>query len=822
MIDTIERHPGYLLLHSEEGLLRLEPYLPSVVRITYTQREAFSQIPSRIVLPDCRMTLKWDMKETGREVILLTESLQIRVDRKTGALSYWDVQGNLLAREPGRGGRTLEETEVFRTVYDFSAMAETVDGIDGIRSKVQGAHQIADRKAYHAKLEFEWGKEEALFGLGSHEEGMMNLRGQHQYLYQQNMKDVVPMLLSTKGYGVLLDCQSLMTFHDDAFGSYLWCDVVEELDYYFFFGPSFDEIISSYRRITGLAPMLPKWAFGYMQSKERYHSQKELVEIATEYRRRGIPLDTVILDWRSWAGDLWGQKTLDPERFPDPDGMMESLHAMNVKLMISIWPNMYAGGDNHREFLESGLLLGNRIHYDPFRREGRELYWKQANEGLFRHGIDAWWCDCTEPFEGDWRGVVKPEPEERMRINTEETKKYLDPGEINTYSLLHSQAVYEGQRKTTDQKRVVNLTRSSYAGQHRYSTITWSGDISANWGTLKNQIPAGLNFCTSGEPYWTVDIGAFFVSGSSRKKYFNNDPTFPIPWFIAGDYDDGCDDLGYRELYVRWFQYGAFLPIFRSHGSGTPREIWRFGEPGEMFYDTLVKFVHLRYRLLPYIYSLAGRITHHGYTMMRALAFDFRDDINVYNIDDQYMFGPALMVCPVTESMYYAGDSLELKDVPKTRQVYFPAGCDWYDFWTGKCFSGGQTACVDAPLDILPLYIRAGSILPMGQIVQNTGENPGIPPELRVYPGSNGEFLFYDDAGDGYNYEKGDYSFTKITWNDNASELMLEPAGGNLETSGQFRVVVMLDGKNAGLSVADLFTLVQYNGNKIKIKIKIE
>ncbi|HEX2947380.1 MAG TPA: glycoside hydrolase family 31 protein [Clostridia bacterium] len=819
MIDSIERFPGYLQLSSRDGLLRIEPYLPSVVHITYTKRGDFSQIPGRIVLPDCRTSVNWNVEETDREVLLITESLQISVNRRTGALSYLDAQGNLLVKEPEREGRTLEEIEVFKTVYDSAAEVITTDGIDGIRSEAQGSRRISDRKAYHARLGFEWSEEEALFGLGSHEEGMMNLRGQHQYLYQENLKAVVPVLVSTKGYGILLDCQSLMTFHDDAYGSYLWCDVVEELDYYFIYGPGFDEIISSYRRITGQAPMLPKWAFGYMQSKERYRSQKELVEIAEEYRKRSIPLDTLVLDWQSWTGNLWGQKTLDPERFPDPDGMMERLHEMNVRLMISIWPNMSEGGGNYREFLEQGLLLGDRTHYDPFRKEGRELYWKQTREGLFRHGLDAWWCDCSEPFEADWRGIVKPEPEERMRINTEEAKKYLDPGEINAYSLLHSQAIYEGQRKATDQKRVVNLTRSSYAGQHRYSTITWSGDTSANWETLKKQIPAGLNFCASGEPYWTVDIGAFFVGGKSRNTYFNNNPAFPVPWFIAGDYDDGCEDLGYRELYVRWFQYGAFLPVFRSHGTGTPREIWRFGAPGEVFYDTLVKFVRLRYRLLPYIYSLAGMVTHYGYTMMRALAFDFREDSHVYNIADQYMFGPALMVCPVTQPMYYAADSVELKDVPKTRQVYFPAGCDWYDFWTGERFCGGQTVCVDAPLEIIPLYVRSGSVIPMGLVVQSTVENPDVPLELRIYPGSSGEFLLYDDAGDGYCYEKGDYSFTKLIWNDSLSELTVQPSAGNLALTRQFCAVKSANGENVGLHEAKQAATVQYSGNKVKMKV---
>lgn len=822
-ITSIECFPEYLLLCSQDGLMRLEPYLPTAVRVTYTAHAAFSLIPSRIVLPAAKNPVVWNVRETEKEIILSTELLQIRVDRQTGALSYWDAQGNLLTKEPAHGGRTLEEIDVIRMVYDSMTEVETAGGVDGIKATVRGARFVTDRKAYHAKLEFEWVEDEALYGLGSHEEGMMNLRGHHQYLYQQNMKAVVPVMLSTKGYGVLLDCQSLMTFHDDAFGSYLWCDVVEELDYYFLYGPGFDDIVHSYRALTGPAPMLPRWAFGYMQCKERYKTQKELLEIVQEYRARGIPIDTVILDWKSWPGDLWGQKTLDPERFPDPDGMTEKLHEMNVKLMVSIWPNMAAGGDNNREFMERGLMLGDQTHYDPFKPEGRELYWKQANEGLFHHGIDAWWCDCSEPYEADWRGPVKPEPEEKMRINTDEAKKFLDPAEINSYSLLHAQGVYEGQRRTTERKRVVNLTRSSYAGQHRYSTITWSGDIAANWETLRKQIPSGLNFCVAGEPYWTLDIGAFFVGGKSKWSYWNKNSSIPAPWFLAGDYDDGVDDLGYRELYVRWFQYAAFLPIFRAHGTDTPREIWRFGEPGSVFYDTMVKFIRLRYRLLPYIYSLAGMITHRDYTMMRALAFDFRADANTYNISDQYMFGPAFLVNPIIEPMYFGKNSIPLENVKKARKVYLPKGYDWYDFWTVRKYEGGNYIDTEAPIDIIPLFIKAGSIIPMGPRLQYTGEKPDSPIELRVYTGADGEFTIYEDEGDNYNYEKGAFATIQIHWEDSSRRLTLDERQGSYDEMRQnktFHIILVSEKDGIGIEETVVFNkTVEYEGEKIMVEL---
>jgi alpha-D-xyloside xylohydrolase len=357
--------------------------------------------------------------------------------------------------------------------------------------------------------------------------------------------------------------------------------------------------------------------------------------------------------------------------------------------------------------------------------------------------------------------AVKPEPEERLRINTEEAKRYLDPEFINAYSLLHSQGIYEGQRRATGEKRVVNLTRSAYLGQQRYATVTWSGDTAAQWDTLRRQIADGLNFCATGMPYWTQDIGAFFV----KRK--------PELWFWSGDYDEGVDDLGYRELFVRWFQYGAFLPMFRAHGTDTPREIWRFGKPGEPFYEALVSALHLRYRLLPYIYSLAGWTTQHDYTMLRALPFDFRSDPVTYDIRDQYMFGPALLVNPVTRPMLYDVGSQPLTGIPQIRPVYLPAGADWYDFWSGQKYSGGKTIQADAPIDRLPLFVRSGSILPMGPVRQHVNDLPEAPVELHIYPGQDGSFELYEDEGDQYNYEDGAFSTIDIQWQDAERQLKL-------------------------------------------------
>jgi len=774
--------PGELRLETSRGLISLIAYSPFMVRIRYTLEPDFSQKESLMVVPDAQTPTNVDVRETEDSLLFSTSELTIQINRSTLAFKYLDKHNQILTREPDRGGKTLIPMNVTKFIPDKENDIQTEVGADGLRVLAGSFREVVDRKAYHTKLEFEWMNGEALYGLGSHEEGMLNLRGQHQYLYQQNMKAVVPILLSTRGYGIVLDNYSFMTFHDDAFGSYLWSDIADELDFYFIYGPEFDQIVNGIRKLTGKTPMLPRWAFGYIQSKERYESQNELIEVVQEYRKRGLPLDCIVLDWKSWPEGLWGQKTLDPERFPDPKEMTAELHRLNAHLMVSIWPIMSPDSDNCIEMRDQGYLLGNHATYDAFQEKARELYWKQANEGLFSHNMDAWWCDCTEPFEADWKDAFKPEPEERTQINTNEAKKYLDPQYINAYSLLHSRGIYEGQRQTTDQKRVVNLTRSAYAGQHRYGTITWSGDPAATWETLRCQIADGLNFCVTGSPYWTVDIGAFFVKNK------------PELWFWRGDYDQGVDDLGYRELYVRWFQFGAFLPMFRSHGTDTPREIWRFGNPGEPMYDTLVKFLRLRYQLMPYIYSLAGQIAHEDYTMIRALPFDFRSDPATYDISDQFMFGPALLVNPVTKPMHYGPNSVPLTGTEKTRPVYLPAGSDWYNFWTGERFAGGQTLNAHADLETMPLYVRAGSIIPLGPDICYTDEQPQTMVKLRIYPGQDGTFTLYQDEGDNYNYEKGFFTTIQLRWEDKNRRLIFEKRKGKypgMSKTLEFRISVV-------------------------------
>jgi alpha-D-xyloside xylohydrolase len=800
--------PNGLRLETSRGLVDLTAYSPDIVRIRYTLEPEFSSNKSLMVVSEPQNPGEVSIRETTDALFFSTSKLSIQINRNTLAFTYRDSQGHILTREPDRGGKTLIPVNVIKFNPNKENGIKTEVGADGLRTSASTFKEIVDRQAYHTKLEFEWMGEEALYGLGSHEEGMLNLRGRHQYVYQQNMKAAIPILVSTRSYGILLDSYSLIIFHDDAFGSYLWTDVDDEMDFYFVHGPDFDSIVGGIRRLTGKVPMLPKWMFGYLQSKETYRSQAELIEIVKEYRSRRLPLDGIVLDWHSWTGELWGQKTLDPERFPDPDGMVAEIHKLHSRLMVSIWPNMDPRTDNNKEMKAHGCLLGNLTTYDAFQPLGREIYWQQANKGLFSQGIDAWWCDCTEPFEADWEGAFKPEPEERMLINTGEAKRYLDPEYINGYSLVHSQGIYEGQRRTTDRKRVVNLTRSAYGGQHRYGTITWSGDISATWDTLRRQIAEGLNFCVTGSPYWTLDIGGYFV----RNK--------PELWFWSGDYEKGCEDLGYRELYLRWFQYAVFLPIFRSHGTDTPREIWRFGVPGEPIYESLVKFLKLRYRLMPYIYSLAGQVTQANYTILRMLPFDFREDPNTYEIRDEFMFGPSFLVSPVTHPMYYGPDSTPLPDIDKNCPVYLPAGSDWFDFWTGQYYSGGQTVFANASIDTLPIFVRSGSIIPLGPDIQYAEEMVEAPLVLKIYTGCDGHFILYEDEADNYDYEKGSFATIEINWVEQSRCLVIgERRGSYPGMKNILNLEIFFVEKNE--VCGDSYSLV-YQGDKMVIDFSKE
>jgi alpha-D-xyloside xylohydrolase len=428
--------------------------------------------------------------------------------------------------------------------------------------------------------------------------------------------------------------------------------------------------------------------------------------------------------------------------------------------MLSIWANPCNITQDYSEFFQRNLMLPASDNYDPFNSEARKLYWEQTKKGLFNKGVKAFWCDSSEPFCPEW---VEREPEAGIMYDeyVQTTAKFIPRDKINAFGLVHAQTIYDGMRGETEDFRVCNLTRSAHTGSQRYGTTLWSGDISAKWDTLRKQIPAGLNFCVSGLPFWTLDIGGFFVKEGTQ-------------WFWNGDYDDPDNDLGFRELYTRWFQLGAFLPIFRSHGTDVRREPWHFGEKGEPFYDAIQRTIDLRYRLMPYIYSAAADASLNGGTMMRMLAFDYRQDETALSVKDQYLFGKSIMVCPVTHPMYYGVNSQKIENPVTTRRVYLPAGNDWFDFYTMERYAGGQWINVNLTLDRIPLFVKAGSIIPMTGSVRNTAQSGNARVEYRVFPGADGMFTLYEDTGDGYGYEKGEFKKTQIVWSEAQKRLFID------------------------------------------------
>ncbi len=505
--------------------------------------------------------------------------------------------------------------------------------------------------------------------------------------------------------------------------------------------------------------------------------------------------------------------SMDPKHYPDKKKLVDEIHSLNAKLMVSIWPNAM-NCPQHTDFKQKNLLLHSSPIYDAFNPSARKLYWNYAKKEFFDNGFDAWWCDASEPLDADWTYMGdyygSDNHKQRWELNNKLLSDVLGAERSQLFSLYHAMGIYENQRSTSRDKRVVNLTRSSYAGQQRYSTITWNGDTHASWKSFSQMIPAGLNFMATGCPYWSVDIGAFFTKRGGQ-------------WFWKGDYNKGVADMGYRELYTRMFQYGAFLPVFRSHGTDTPREVWRFGKPGEPFYDSLIQMIHLRYRLLPYIYSLAGKVHTDSYTITRALAFDFASDTQVVDLKDEFMFGPALLVAPVITPMYYSADSQPLENVAKTRRVYLPHGTNWTDFWTGEKYKGGQWITVEATINRIPLLVRQGAIIPMGQVVQYTSEKKDAAWEIRIYPGADASFTVYEDEGDNYNYEEDYHSNFVIKWDDKKNTLSISKREGNYPGMVQCRNLrlVKVD-KNTGIGVEESTggKIVKYEGKHLKIKMK--
>lgn len=754
------------------------------------------------MLIEARDGMAVSVEENGEKLHISAGRLGMDIDRRDGRITWMnDRSKKPLLKEIKK--EFIKVPVIKYTTGNEEPIIKRVKTVDGERNFIQNLREESDHDAYQGRLFFDFAEDEGVYGLGQAEEGVYNYRHHTHYMYQHNMRIPMPMFLSDKGYGVLFDATCLMTFNDTEVGSYMYFDAISQLSYYVIAGDSMDEIVDGFRFLTGKASMLPKWAYGYIQSKEQYYTAAELADVVRRYRELQVPLDCVVQDWNSWIKDNWGQKSLDPERYSDMKEKSDEIHAMGAHTMVSVWPNMNTGTPDHTELFQAGYLLNDYSTYNAFNEKAREMYWKQAKKGLFDQGFDSWWCDSTEPFSGpDWSGDMKREPWMRYHLVGTEHKKYLDAERANAYALVHAKGIYENQRKEREDMRVLNLTRSGYASGQKYAAVLWSGDITASWDVMKQQIAEGLNMAMSGYPYWTLDIGGFFTVGKkwqNRGCSCNTDPTGR--WFWKGRYDEGVNDKGYCELYTRWIQMGCFLPMFRSHGTDTPREIWNFGSKGTMFYDAIEKYIKLRYRLMPYIYSLAGDVLQNNGTIMRSLLFDFPYDTKAARLATQFMFGRNLLVCPVLKPMYYEAESKELQ-ADKTWKVYLPSGTDWYDFETGERYEGGQEVLADAPIDRMPLYVRAGSVIPMTEGLQYAMEKNGAPVKIHVYPGADGTFTLYDDAGNDYSYEDGAYMQIPLDYDDAGRLLTMKRRLGSyqgMEEQLRYEVYVVNEKKAEGV-----------------------
>lgn len=830
------------------GTISIDPLSDNSVRIRYFEVPDSSQ--PVFVFTQAYTVPGYTVKESENSLQVQLAKLSVVVDKKSGAVSFFDGSGRPLLRE-------IAGSRIFRPDV------------------------VMGEPCYFVEQRFHSDKDEALFGLGQFQDGHYQINGISRRLTQVNSQIAIPFIYSSKGYGLLWHQYGLTDFnpadepvalqkvergeqgnrvaevtttagtqrvsqnqslYEGSFsvprdGDYsvfldlggmgnrhyvvidgkpiidqnnMWLpptagalvslkagshkvqlicksdnkprltwkekeDVVtfrsphaKMLDYVILSG-SADEVVSSYRALTGPVPMFPKWAYGFWQCRERYTSAKHLVETVQTFRERKLPMDVIVQDWQYWGSRGWGVPQFDAKQYPDPAGFIGEIHKMNAHFNISIWSNPDQNSEIGKQYVAKNRFIPGTKWLDYYNPETRKEYWNTLKVNMFDFGVDSWWMDAVEPENDALTGE----------------KTFIGPGDLYrlTYPLMVSKAVYEGQRETTQDKRVCILTRSAFLGQQRYGVINWSGDIGGDWDTYRRQIVAGLNFTITGLPYWTTDIGGFFRPGQSQYS-----------------------DPQYHELLVRWFQWGALNPIFRMHGYMTETEPWKYGSKVE---ESMRKMLNLRYRLLPYIYSEAWKVSN-GSTLMRPLVMDFASDHEAMNHPYLYMFGKSFLVAPVTE--------------PGATQwsVYLPGSSQWFDFRTGKAYTGGKEVTVDSPFDEIPLFVKAGAIVPLGREVQNSAEAPRDSFEIRIYGGADGTFTLYDDEGDNYNYEKGNYTEIPFAWSEASQRLTIGNRKGEfagLPKRYHFRVMLITP-QTGSQSGATQLQDIEYSGKQIRIKIK--
>ena len=772
--------------------VELKLYGENTVRIIkYPSGKSFEKNSLSVIKKEEKS--KFSVSESKNIISLKTNDLNIFIDAKNGTITYKSVSGKELLKEVGS---------------DFQPFND------------------AGNQTYSVSQSFQLEKDEPIYGLGILQNGKMSQRNTDVKMIQNNTWDFVPFFQSVKGYGIFWDNYSPTQFTDTPQKTSFSSEVGDIVDYYFIYGKNADGVVAGMRNLTGKVPMIPLWTYGFWQSKERYKSQDELVDVIKKYRDLKVPLDGIIQDWQYWGNNYqWNAMDFISPDFPDAKKMIQNIHDMNAHLSVSIWSSFGPMTNQYREMDKKGMLFnintwpesgrevwppdmnypsGVRV-YDAYNPEARNIYWKYLNKGVFSLGVDSWWMDSTEPDH------LSQKPEDL------DTKTYLGSFRKvrNAYPLMTVGGVYDHQRETTNDKRVFILTRSAFAGQQRYAANTWSGDVNSSWESLRNQIPAGLNFSLTGNPNFNSDIGGFFAGVYKR--------------------NGGAKNPMFQELYVRWLQYGTFTPMMRSHGTDVPREIYQFGKKGEVVYDAIEKFIKLRYSMLPYIYSTSWDVSKNNSSFLRALSMDFSSDKKTWDVNNEYLFGKSFLVVPILNPQYTPEkivktdenegwnktdankkeNSLSNIDFTqnKTVKVYLPTGSDWFDFWTNEKFNGGQEIQKTVNLQSIPLYVKAGSIIPFVSDVQYATEKKWDNLTLKIYPGADADFVLYEDEFDNYNYEKGDYTEIPFHWNEKSKTLTINSRKGNFKG--------MIDKRNFNLILPDgQQKSVSYSGKKVTINFK--
>lgn len=910
------------LVTGTSNAVKLEVITDNIIRVIAAPEKEITPTESLITVYTKRPDVFWNVIPSKESITVKTKKLTAVVDLKTGAVSFRDWKGEKILEEKQPLGRHFGPA-----VFD-------------------------GKRYYNLTQTFQTTADDAWYGLGQHQDGIYNYRGQQVSFFQNNTEVAIPFLVSPRNYGILWDNYSLTTAGDtrplhqlaalqlyskkgeagwltasyannklqpqeviteraeasidmpflgdskinlpaiftpatgvvtwegslasnfsgvhqfrftfggslkvwlggnlvldhwrkawnpapalisfnfkkgekipvkiewtpeggESYCSLKWQEPLsaaeqnsfgfsseagQQIDYYFIYGNNMDEVIAGYRNLTGKAPIVPKWALGFWQSRERYKTQNEILTTINEFRKRKIPIDNIVLDWSYWREAEWGSQDFDEKRFPAPDSMIDVLHKKyNTQIMISVWPKFYEGISTYNEFNKNGWLYKRNIadrqrdwigqgyissFYDAFNQEARKGFWNLISNKIYSKGIDAWWVDASEP---DILSNVSPE---KRKAQMSPTALGPSAAYLNAYPLQNAKGFYEGQRSVDPNKRVFLLTRSGFAGSQRYAASIWSGDIGSTWQDMKNQIAAGVNFSMSGLPYWTMDIGGFVVP----EKFENPNAENLEEW---------------RELNARWYQFGAFVPLFRAHGQFPFREIFNIAPDDHAAYKSFLYYDNLRYRLMPYIYSLAGAAYHENYTIMRGLVMDFAKDTAVLNIGDQYLFGPSLLVNPV------------YKYKQRNRELYLPKCAGWYDLYSGKWYAGGQKINAEASYERMPVFVKAGSIIPFGPGLQYTSEKPADTITLNVYTGADASFDLYEDEGTNYNYEKGAFTIIPVKYNESAKTITIGDRKGTFNgmlPKRTFRINIIRPGEARPLDFDKGDKEIMYEGKKLTIK----